>query len=174
MGSRSPLAGAGIKHWRGGVSPRWAALVAVAWLLALLAALAPPVAAQDAMPSIGTTVVWEGWQVTLDSYGAPPAANPGLPAPRGTQVVAAFTVTDVQNQGSPCTEDIHIAAGDGQRYTPLTVDQTPGPPRVVRAPGTPEPPPQQRYCVTDAIFEIDPAATNLTLNVLGVAFRLPH
>ena len=90
------------------------------------------------------------------------------------QVAAAFTVTDLQNQGSPCTEDIHIASGDGQRYTPLTVDQTPGPPRVVRAPGAPEPPPQQRYCVTDAVFEIDPAATNLTLNVLGVRFQLPQ
>ena len=123
---------------------------------------------------MGTTVVWEGWQVTLDSYGVPPAADPGLPAPHGMQVAAAFTVTDLQNQGSPCTEDIHIAAGDGRRYVPLTVGQTPGPPRVVRAPGAPEPPPQLRYCVTDAVFEIDPAARNLTLNVLGVSFQLPQ
>jgi hypothetical protein len=130
--------------------------------------------AQDALPSVGTTVVWDGWQITLDSYSVPPAADSALPPARGAQVLAAFTVTDLQNQGSPCTEDIHIASGDGQRYAPLTVDQTPGPPRVVRGPGAPEPPPQLRYCVTDAVFEIDPAASNLTLNVLGVAFQLPQ
>ena len=150
-GSPVGAAGAGA-----GAAIRGAALLA---LTALVVPAGAPLHAQDALPSVGTTVVWGGWQVTLDSYGIHPAPDPGLPPPRGTQVLAAFTVTDLQNQGSPCTEDIHIATVDGQFYTPLTVDQTPGPPRVVRGPGAPEPPPQQRYCVTDAIFELDPAAT---------------
>lgn len=154
--------------------PSRAPLVALAVCVAGLTTAG--VSAQEGLPTVGATVVWQGWQVTLDSYGVPPEADPGLPRPTGTQVWAAFTVTDLQNQGSPCTEDIRIEAGDGQRYTPLTVDQTPGPPRIVRPPGATaaEPPAQQRYCVTDAIFEIDPAASGLTLNVLGIAFQLPQ
>jgi hypothetical protein len=55
------------------------------------------------------------------------------------------------------------------------VDQIPGPPRVVRGPGapTPEPATQRRYCITDALFEIDSAASSLTLHVAGIAFQLP-
>ena len=74
--------------------------------------------AQDALPSVGTTVVWGGWQVTLDSYGIPPAADPDCTPHEAPRCLAAFTVTDLQNQGSPCTEDIHIATVDGQFYTP--------------------------------------------------------
>ena len=172
-GELPPFTGATVHHGRR-ASAGALARAAVVGVLATLAAPAAHLRAQDALPSVGTTVVWQGWQVTLDSYSVPPTADPGLPAPRGTLVGAAFTVTELQNQDSPCTEDIHIASGDGQRYAPLTLEQTPGPPRLVRGPGTPEPPPQQRYCVTDAVFEIDPAATTLTLNVLGVSFQLPR
>jgi hypothetical protein len=165
--------GGNVRNDRRRVSTPWHTRVALVGLLTIVALPGMSARAQDALPTVGTTIVWQGWQVTLDSYGVPPAADPGLPAPRGTQVQAAFTVTDLQNQGSPCTEDIYIASADGQWYTPLTVDQTPGPPRVVRGPGAPEPAAQQRYCVTDALFEVDPAASNLTLNVLGVSFQLP-
>ena len=130
---------------------------------------------QDELPTVGMTAAWDGWEVTLHAYGIPSGGSASVPAPGWTQVLAAFTVTDLQNRGSACTEDIVIESGEGELYLPVTIDQTPGPPRVVRAADlpTPDPSTQRRYCITDAVFEVDATASSLTLSVLGIAFVLP-
>ena len=128
--------------------------------------------AQDELPTVGTTVVADGWEVTLHSYSPPvPRSSAGTTV---AQVAAGFTVTDLQSRASACSEDIAIEGMDGQRYTPVSVDQIPGPPRIVRGPGapTPEPAAQRRYCITDVLFEVDPAASVQTLHVVGIAFQL--
>ena len=130
--------------------------------------------AQAELPTVGTTVVANGWEVTLHSYSPPlPRSTGGTTV---AQVTAGFTVTDLQSRPSACSEDIAIEGTDGQRYPPVSLDQIPGPPRIVRGPGapTPEPATQRRYCITDVLFEVDPAASVQTLHVVGIAFQLPR
>jgi hypothetical protein len=133
---------------------------------------APPVPAGAALPTVEQSASGPEWEVTLTAYGpyARFAAQPPTGTPRWQFMVAEFTARNLQNRtGTFTTSDFAVRAGDGRRFpaAPQTgrIERGISLIQAVTAGATTE---------NRVVFDLDPAATDLTLDLLGVQFRLPR
>ena len=134
-------------------------------------AQATPDGERASLPTVGQTASNEKWELELKAYG-PYEQVVAQPPPGGSQgklFVAEFAVKNLQRfTGSFTTSNFSLE--DGRR-------------RVFRPAGETTAVPQGFWLVWvqageraehRVVFEIDPEAADLTLDLLGVRFRLPE
>jgi len=133
-----------------------------------------PGAAKPAAPpaaTIGDTVAKGGWEVTITNFGPYEdfGARPASPPPQGKLVVAEFTAKNLQQRISNfTTNDFTLQTGDGRKFTPAGPTASIDKGFVISQTVQPGLTTNNRV-----VFDIDPAATDLTLTALGIPFHVP-
>lgn len=159
-------------------------LVVVLFIIVVIAALVAPKPAEQVvsgqpagssgtaqLPTVGQTASKGGWEVTLVAFGPYEqfASRPPSTPPQGKLVVAEFTAKNLQNGTSNfTTNDFEIEAGDKRKFQPAGQTASIDKGFVVSQQVQPGLSTDNRV-----VFDMDPAAENLVLHVLGLQFKLP-
>jgi hypothetical protein len=126
---------------------------------------------QYSRPTVGGTAASDSWEVHLTAYGPYErfvALPPAIP-PRGALVVAEFTARSRQEHTATFTaSDFAIVAGDGRRFGPAA--QTGSVEHGIWLVEAVQP---DQDTARRVVFDVDPTAHDLTLELLGLVFRVP-
>ena len=135
------------------------------------AAAEAPRGAPAALPSVGETASKGGWQVTLVAYGPYEEfiRQAPSPPPQGKLVIVELAVKNLQQRTSNFTgNDFEIQTRDSRKFAPDRRTGAIDKGFVISQEVQPGLTTNNRV-----VFDIDPAARDLTFVALGVQFKLP-
>lgn len=125
------------------------------------------------MATSGQTVQLGGWEVTLLDFGPYDRFSPGKPAAtksQGVLVVADMRIKNLQNSTSNFTQnDFILKAGDGREFKPAGQTATIDRGFVISQTVQPGLTTENRV-----VFDIDPAAKDLTFTALKITFSVAN
>jgi hypothetical protein len=129
-----------------------------------------PTRSDAGLPTVGQSASGAGWEVTLTAYGpyARFAAEPPTGTPQGEFMVAEFVARNLQTWSATfTTSDFALRAADGRRFP-----AAPQTGRIAKGISLIQAVPAGATTENRVVFDVDPAAADLTLDLLGVQFRL--
>ena len=129
--------------------------------------------ATPALAQVGQTVSLGGWELTLLDFGPYDRFSPGkppVPQAQGKLVVADMRIKNLQNSTSNFTQgDFALKAGDGREFKAAAQTASIEKGFVVSQTVQPGLTTENRV-----VFDIDPAATDLTFTALRMQFQVPN
>lgn len=133
----------------------------------------PTDAPKPTLAQIGQTVSLGGWEITLADFGPYEKFSPGKPPAtkaQGKLVVADMKIKNLQNTSSNFTTgDFSLKSGDGRTFQPS--GQTASIERGFLIAQTVQP---GLTTENRVVFDVDPAAKDLTFNALKMVFSVPN